>query len=146
MEKVLVDKRSEFQHIQMFETKKYGNMLTLDGVIQVTERDEHSYQVHLALHWVTHCRRARPRIVPPLPPLPSVLRRPSPPPPPPQPDRASLWHVRALSMYAPCSGNAHEPADVTAHCATRSRLTARAVVTREHTTYPCVSIEHIVVP
>ena len=61
----MVDKRSEFQHIQMFETKKYGNMLTLDGVIQVTERDEHSYQVHLALHWVTHCRRARPRIVPP---------------------------------------------------------------------------------
>ena len=30
---------------QVFATKAYGNMLALDGVIQVTDRDEFSYQV-----------------------------------------------------------------------------------------------------
>ena len=36
----------------MFKSKTYGNVLVLDGVIQVTERDEFSYQemlAHLAL-------------------------------------------------------------------------------------------------
>jgi hypothetical protein len=41
----LHDERSEFQHIQVFETKTFGRMLVLDGVIQLTERDECSYQV-----------------------------------------------------------------------------------------------------
>jgi hypothetical protein len=36
----------------VFKSKTYGNVLVLDGVIQVTERDEFSYQemlAHLAL-------------------------------------------------------------------------------------------------
>jgi spermidine synthase len=40
----LHDEHSEHQHIQVFETKTYGRMLVLDGVIQLTERDECSYQ------------------------------------------------------------------------------------------------------
>eukprot|EP00045_Choanoeca_perplexa_P004907 m.41442 g.41442 ORF g.41442 m.41442 type:complete len:276 (+) comp12832_c0_seq2:54-881(+) len=43
-EEVLEDVRSDFQHVQILKTAEYGNMLVLDGVIQVTERDEHSYQ------------------------------------------------------------------------------------------------------
>ena len=41
----LHDERSEYQHIQVFETKSWGRMLALDGVIQLTERDECGYQV-----------------------------------------------------------------------------------------------------
>lgn len=41
----LHDERSAYQHIQVFETKTWGRMLALDGVIQLTERDECSYQV-----------------------------------------------------------------------------------------------------
>ena len=44
IEEVLFDERSEFQHVQVFKTKTWGVMLCLDGVIQVTERDECSYQ------------------------------------------------------------------------------------------------------
>lgn len=44
VEEVLVNGRSQYQDILMFKSKTYGNVLVLDGVIQVTERDEHSYQ------------------------------------------------------------------------------------------------------
>lgn len=44
IESTLFDEHSEFQHVQVFETKEYGTMLCLDGVIQVTERDEFGYQ------------------------------------------------------------------------------------------------------
>lgn len=40
------------QDVLVFKSKTYGNVLVLDGVIQVTERDEFSYQemlAHLAL-------------------------------------------------------------------------------------------------
>ena len=33
-----------FQDILVFKSKTYGNVMILDGVIQVTERDEFSYQ------------------------------------------------------------------------------------------------------
>lgn len=39
----LADERSDFQHIQIFQAEKFGKMLVLDGVIQVTESDEFSY-------------------------------------------------------------------------------------------------------
>merc|ERR1712141_470929 len=42
--KKLEDVKSKYQHVQMFDTKTYGHMLVLDGVIQVCERDEFSYQ------------------------------------------------------------------------------------------------------
>ncbi len=40
----LCDIQSEFQHIQIFETRKLGRMLMLDGIIQLTEFDEFAYQ------------------------------------------------------------------------------------------------------
>jgi spermidine synthase len=44
VESVLFDQKSDFQHVLVFKSKTYGNVLVLDGVIQVTERDEFSYQ------------------------------------------------------------------------------------------------------
>jgi spermidine synthase len=36
--------KSDFQDIAVFETDSHGRMLTLDGVVQITERDEFVYQ------------------------------------------------------------------------------------------------------
>lgn len=44
VQEVLANGRSEFQDILVFKSKTYGNVLVLDGVIQVTERDEFAYQ------------------------------------------------------------------------------------------------------
>lgn len=44
IEETLHDEKSKYQHVQVFKTKKFGNMLVLDGVIQITERDECAYQ------------------------------------------------------------------------------------------------------
>eukprot|EP00823_Brevimastigomonas_motovehiculus_P008119 TRINITY_DN7391_c0_g1_i1.p1 TRINITY_DN7391_c0_g1~~TRINITY_DN7391_c0_g1_i1.p1 ORF type:complete len:379 (+),score=125.63 TRINITY_DN7391_c0_g1_i1:47-1183(+) len=44
IEKMLWDEKSKFQHVQVFKSKTFGNVLVLDGVIQLTERDEMSYQ------------------------------------------------------------------------------------------------------
>ena len=44
--------QSSFQHIQVYDTVSYGRLLVLDGVIQLTERDEAAYQepiTHLPL-------------------------------------------------------------------------------------------------
>jgi len=48
VEEVMYDALSEYQHVQVFRTAAYGTMLVLDGVIQITERDEHSYQEMIA--------------------------------------------------------------------------------------------------
>jgi spermidine synthase len=44
VEEVLINGRSSLQDVLMFKSMTYGNVLVLDGVIQVTQRDEHSYQ------------------------------------------------------------------------------------------------------
>lgn len=47
---MLVDERSEFQHIQIFDTPLNGRVMALDGIVQITDRDEASYSemlVHL---------------------------------------------------------------------------------------------------
>lgn len=44
MEEVLFQGKSDFQDVLVFKSSTYGNVLVLDGVIQVTERDEFSYQ------------------------------------------------------------------------------------------------------
>lgn len=46
--KVLYHGRSEFQDVLVFESTNHGNVLVLDGVIQVTERDEFAYQEMMA--------------------------------------------------------------------------------------------------
>jgi spermidine synthase len=44
VDQVLLNGKSEFQDILVFKSKTYGNVLVLDGVIQLTERDEFAYQ------------------------------------------------------------------------------------------------------
>ncbi|CAH0407117.1 unnamed protein product [Chilo suppressalis] len=41
---VLHEEKSQFQNIQVFDTKSLGKVLVLDGIIQCTEKDEFSYQ------------------------------------------------------------------------------------------------------
>ena len=48
VKEVLDHFRSDFQDILVFESECHGKVLVLDGVIQVTERDEHSYQEMIA--------------------------------------------------------------------------------------------------
>jgi len=52
VEEVLFKGRSEYQDVVVFKSKTFGTVLALDGVIQLTERDEFAYQemiVHLPL-------------------------------------------------------------------------------------------------
>lgn len=47
---MLVDERSQYQHIQIFDTPLNGRIMALDGIVQITDRDEASYSemlVHL---------------------------------------------------------------------------------------------------
>eukprot|EP00761_Pharyngomonas_kirbyi_P014217 gb/GECH01014247.1/.p1 GENE.gb/GECH01014247.1/~~gb/GECH01014247.1/.p1 ORF type:complete len:305 (+),score=68.93 gb/GECH01014247.1/:1-915(+) len=44
VEEVLYHGSSEYQDILVFRSKSYGNVLVLDGAIQITERDEFAYQ------------------------------------------------------------------------------------------------------
>ncbi|POM79503.1 Spermidine synthase [Phytophthora palmivora] len=44
IEDVLFKGKSDFQDVLVFKSATYGNVLVLDGVIQVTERDEFAYQ------------------------------------------------------------------------------------------------------
>lgn len=48
VEKVLHESKSAFQDILVFESETYGRVLVLDGVIQLTERDEFAYQEMIA--------------------------------------------------------------------------------------------------
>ncbi len=41
--RMLVDERSDFQHIQIFDTDDNGRIMALDGIVQITTRDEDSY-------------------------------------------------------------------------------------------------------
>ncbi len=43
VENVLYDNNSSLQHIQVFENKRFGRVLTLDGVVQTTQGDEFIY-------------------------------------------------------------------------------------------------------
>ena len=44
VEKILYCSKSKFQDILVFKSTNFGNVLVLDGIIQVTERDEFAYQ------------------------------------------------------------------------------------------------------
>ena len=51
--KILYHKRSKFQDIMVFENPFFGKILVLDGVVQITERDEffyHEMLVHIVLN------------------------------------------------------------------------------------------------
>jgi spermidine synthase len=50
---LLHEEQSEYQTVQIFEHSFFGRMLVLDGVVQLTQRDEHFYHemiVHPAMH------------------------------------------------------------------------------------------------
>ena len=52
IEKILFQGKSEYQNVMVFQSATYGKVLVLDGVIQLTERDECAYQemiTHLPL-------------------------------------------------------------------------------------------------
>uniref|UniRef100_F1L7H4 Spermidine synthase n=1 Tax=Ascaris suum TaxID=6253 RepID=F1L7H4_ASCSU len=46
--KILFHEKSKYQDVLVFESRSYGNVLVLDGIIQCTERDEFAYQEMLA--------------------------------------------------------------------------------------------------
>ena len=48
VERVLFDEKSEYQHVLVFQSRTWGSVLVLDGVIQLTERDEMAYQEMIA--------------------------------------------------------------------------------------------------
>jgi len=48
VKQVLLHKKTDFQDLLVFESTDWGKVLVLDGVIQLTERDEMSYQEMMA--------------------------------------------------------------------------------------------------
>jgi spermidine synthase len=48
VDEVLYSNKSQFQQIDLYETRSHGKMLVLDGIIQLTERDEFGYQEMMA--------------------------------------------------------------------------------------------------
>ncbi|KAH9253564.1 spermidine synthase [Batrachochytrium salamandrivorans] len=44
----ILDQHSSFQHLQIFQSVSYGKILVLDGVVQLTERDEFAYHEMIA--------------------------------------------------------------------------------------------------
>ncbi|KAL3373893.1 hypothetical protein AABB24_005718 [Solanum stoloniferum] len=48
VEKVLFKGKSEFQEVLVFESASYGKVLVLDGIVQLTEKDECAYQEMIA--------------------------------------------------------------------------------------------------
>lgn len=43
IKKILADEQTQFQHLQIVETEFFGNAMILDGIIQLTERDNIGY-------------------------------------------------------------------------------------------------------
>ncbi|OIT04669.1 PREDICTED: spermine synthase [Nicotiana attenuata] len=48
VEKTLFKGKSEFQEVLVFESASYGKVLVLDGIVQLTEKDECAYQEMIA--------------------------------------------------------------------------------------------------
>jgi spermidine synthase len=48
VEKILFSENSRYQKIEVYQTKTQGRMLVLDGIIQLTEKDEFTYQEMMA--------------------------------------------------------------------------------------------------
>eukprot|EP00435_Cladocopium_sp_Y103_P020257 s2505_g4.t3 len=48
VKEVLLQKKTKYQDLLVFASTNHGNVIVLDGVIQITERDEMSYQEMLA--------------------------------------------------------------------------------------------------
>ncbi|CAF1897633.1 unnamed protein product [Brassica oleracea] len=48
VEKVLFKDKSDYQEVLVFESATYGKVLVLDGIVQLTEKDEFAYQEMIA--------------------------------------------------------------------------------------------------
>lgn len=48
VEEVLFEAKSDFQDVKVYKTKAWGTIFTLDGAIQVTDKDECSYHENIA--------------------------------------------------------------------------------------------------
>lgn len=48
VEKILFKEKSEYQEVVVFESVTYGKVLVLDGILQLTEKDECVYQEMIA--------------------------------------------------------------------------------------------------
>lgn len=63
MDRVLYKDKSAFQDILVFDSTSYGRVLVLDGVIQLTEKDECAYQESIAhIPMFAHPRPERVRL------------------------------------------------------------------------------------
>ncbi len=57
VEEIVCSRRTQHQQLVIFKNKHFGRVLVLDGVVQLTERDEHFYHemlTHVALHAHPH--------------------------------------------------------------------------------------------
>lgn len=57
----LFEKQSDYQKVEVYDTQAYGKMLTLDGMVMTTEKDEYVYHemiTHVAMHTHPKPRRA----------------------------------------------------------------------------------------
>lgn len=66
VEKILFQGKSDYQNVMVFQSSTYGKVLILDGVIQLTERDECAYQemiTHLPLCSIPNPRKVHYSIV-----------------------------------------------------------------------------------
>ena len=57
----LFDKASDFQKVTVYQTEAYGKMLTIDGMVMTTEKDEYAYHemiVHVAMQTHPKVKRA----------------------------------------------------------------------------------------
>lgn len=57
VEEIVCSRRTEYQQLLIFKSRYFGKVLVLDGVVQLTERDEHFYHemlTHVALHAHPH--------------------------------------------------------------------------------------------
>ena len=62
IEKELFREKSKYQDVRVFQSKCHGKVLVLDGVIQVTERDEFAYQ-EMITHVAMACHRNPERVL-----------------------------------------------------------------------------------
>jgi spermidine synthase len=60
VKRILADEQTQFQHLQFVETEFFGNAMILDGIIQLTERDNMGYHemiVHVPMLAVGNPKR-----------------------------------------------------------------------------------------
>lgn len=60
----LYDQQSDFQKVEIYQTQAYGNMLTLDGMVMTTEKDEYVYHEMIShIPTLTHANPKRALVI-----------------------------------------------------------------------------------